>query len=240
MRAIAVCATVGIFSWLAGVSTSVGGPPLCIKQESSVASADLAPIQGSAELRGKALRVAARDALKRSAARQGPASAAEVHELANLFGVVVRDQEMSKPDRDATRLSLRNRLLRIGKDLQAQVKRANRAAKRATSRSSVASKNSSRSASLDQAHSAQTQNSRANSQDVAGPGSIQGGAGGGAVADSAQDLIELIQTTIDPDSWDINGGPGTIRFYRPLNVLVIRASDEVHRSVGGVVNGVRQ
>ena len=36
----------------------------------------------------------------------------------------------------------------------------------------------------------------------------------GGVAANAQDLIDLIQTTIAPDTWAINGGNGTI-FYFP-------------------------
>lgn len=36
----------------------------------------------------------------------------------------------------------------------------------------------------------------------------------GGVAANAQNLIDLIQTTIAPDTWDINGGNGTI-FYFP-------------------------
>ena len=36
----------------------------------------------------------------------------------------------------------------------------------------------------------------------------------GGVAANAQSLIDLIQTTIAPDSWEINGGKGSI-FYFP-------------------------
>src|SRR5262249_33738113 len=41
-----------------------------------------------------------------------------------------------------------------------------------------------------------------------------GGSHSGGVVGNAQDLINLIQTTIEPDSWEINGGKGTI-FYFP-------------------------
>jgi hypothetical protein len=36
---------------------------------------------------------------------------------------------------------------------------------------------------------------------------------GGGVAANAQDLINLIQTTIAPETWAINGGNGTIFYY---------------------------
>lgn len=64
--------------------------------------------------------------------------------------------------------------------------------------------------------------------------------GGGAVASNANDLIELIQRTIKPEHWDVNGGPGTIFFYQPLNALVIRASTEIHSDVGTSLDELRR
>ena len=75
----------------------------------------------------------------------------------------------------------------------------------------------------------------------AGTGSATaGGPGGGAVDDNALDLIELIQSTIAPQSWDVQGGPGTIRYYRPLHVLVIRQTGEVHGKVGNLAGKLRR
>jgi hypothetical protein len=64
-------------------------------------------------------------------------------------------------------------------------------------------------------------------------------AGGDGVPDNGQALVDLIQRTIHPDFWDVNGGPGTILYYRPLRCLVVRATDEVHGNVGGAVRGLR-
>jgi hypothetical protein len=50
----------------------------------------------------------------------------------------------------------------------------------------------------------------------------------------------LIERTINPDFWDVNGGPGTIMYYPNLQCLVIRATGEVHEKIGGVVGGVRR
>jgi len=52
---------------------------------------------------------------------------------------------------------------------------------------------------------------------------------------AARQLINLIQSTIEPDSWDVNGGNGTIRFFPLLNVLVVRATGEVHYQIGGAL-----
>ncbi len=38
----------------------------------------------------------------------------------------------------------------------------------------------------------------------------------------------MIQTTIDPSSWQINNGPGAIYFHFPSMSLVVKQSAEVH------------
>jgi hypothetical protein len=43
-------------------------------------------------------------------------------------------------------------------------------------------------------------------------------------------LIELIQTTIDPQSWNVNGGPATIAYHPITRSLVIKQSTEFHAS----------
>lgn len=56
----------------------------------------------------------------------------------------------------------------------------------------------------------------------------------------ARQLIELIQTTIAPESWDVNGGRGSIHYYSPLQVLVVRQTGEVHHELGGVLEQLRR
>jgi hypothetical protein len=94
-----------------------------------------------------------------------------------------------------------------------------------------------------------------------GPGAIRGGAVGpaggfrrvpafgvgplGAAAlpqlpDNGQALVDLIQRTIAPASWDVNGGPGAIVYYRPSRALVVRQRSEVHEQLQGVVRALRQ
>lgn len=46
-------------------------------------------------------------------------------------------------------------------------------------------------------------------------------------------LINLITTTVEPDSWDINGGRGTVQRWR--NLLVVRNSALVHQKLGGPI-----
>jgi hypothetical protein len=62
-------------------------------------------------------------------------------------------------------------------------------------------------------------------------------AGGGS---DAIELVDLIQNTIAPESWQREGGPGTIYIYRPLNALVIRQTGEVHHQIGGLLGALRR
>ena len=44
---------------------------------------------------------------------------------------------------------------------------------------------------------------------------------------NAQQLVNLIQFSIEPSYWQPNG-PGTITFFAPTKTLMIRASAEMH------------
>jgi len=45
-------------------------------------------------------------------------------------------------------------------------------------------------------------------------------------------IIDMIQTSVDPDSWKVNGGLGTIHFNAPTMSLVITNSAEVQAAIG--------
>jgi len=49
----------------------------------------------------------------------------------------------------------------------------------------------------------------------------------------AAQIIDLIQSTIDPESWKANGGAGTIAYHPLTRSLVIKQSAEFH----GVLSG---
>jgi hypothetical protein len=78
------------------------------------------------------------------------------------------------------------------------------------------------------------------SQTLGGPAAVFEGASGGAPIDFADDLIDLITETISPTHWNVNGGEGSIMFYRPALALVVRASSEVQSGVGGLLGGLRE
>jgi len=67
------------------------------------------------------------------------------------------------------------------------------------------------------------------------------GAGGGVQADF-QSLIQLIQSTVEPLSWEDNGGPtgATITEFRNTNSLVIRNTQEVHDQIQNLLKRLRE
>jgi len=64
--------------------------------------------------------------------------------------------------------------------------------------------------------------------------------GGGANEDHGEELVELIQTVIAPQSWDVAGGPGSIYYWKQLHVLVVRQTSEVHGEMGDVLGQLRR
>jgi type II secretory pathway component GspD/PulD (secretin) len=66
-------------------------------------------------------------------------------------------------------------------------------------------------------------------------GGMGGGAANNAAADSGDDLVSLIQTTIAPKSWDANGGPGTIYYWKIQHALVVRNTQEVHQDLADLI-----
>jgi len=53
----------------------------------------------------------------------------------------------------------------------------------------------------------------------------------------ADDLIKVITSTIQSDSWDIVGGAGSVRQFR--NTLVVRQTELAHTEIGGLLRTLR-
>jgi hypothetical protein len=52
------------------------------------------------------------------------------------------------------------------------------------------------------------------------------------MAANVNSLIQMIQNSVEPSQWQINGGPGSITYFAPSMSLIIRASAEMHYSLG--------
>jgi hypothetical protein len=75
-----------------------------------------------------------------------------------------------------------------------------------------------------------------------GAGGIAAGrfTGTGGPVDRGQALVELIRRTIAPETWDVNGGLGTIYYWRPGRAIVVRQTSEVHHQLGGLVEQIER
>ena len=69
--------------------------------------------------------------------------------------------------------------------------------------------------------------------------SVRAKALSGTEQQNADALIELIQNTIEPDSWRDNGGKGTIMYFSLLRALVVRQTGEGHHQLGGLLNQLK-
>ncbi len=73
----------------------------------------------------------------------------------------------------------------------------------------------------------------------AAPGGSPAANGSSAATSHAPQLIELIQDTIAPDSWDVRGGQGVVRYWSMSHALVVRQSSSVHDSLERLLDDLR-
>lgn len=72
-----------------------------------------------------------------------------------------------------------------------------------------------------------------------GPAQVFARAGGAVQGDPTQ-LIHLIQTTVTPNVWDVNGGTASIGYYPRVHTLVIRAPWTTHDSTQRLLKRFRE
>jgi hypothetical protein len=72
----------------------------------------------------------------------------------------------------------------------------------------------------------------------AGQAVVVAASSGGGIAE-AQKLIDLIQATVSPEAWDVNGGQSSIRYFANGHALVVRATDDTHDDLGGLLRQLR-
>jgi hypothetical protein len=57
--------------------------------------------------------------------------------------------------------------------------------------------------------------------------------------DYGPELVALIQQTISPATWDINGGNGAVVYFSPRRAIVVSAPEKVHDKVDDVLGQLR-
>ncbi len=164
-----------------------------------------------------------------------------VVELTQLYGELMRDtRRADSGSLESYRLKLRSRLLQIQKQLEAEQKRRAR-----HDHADAAEKQERLYASIRCLARRIPPNRLAEQPELlsllqrggAGGGGVGGAGGGAAGGDYGPALIELIYRTISPKFWNVNGGPGSIAYYRPWFALVVRATPEIHEKIGGALGG---
>ncbi len=171
-------------------------------------------------------------------AKTPEARVAAVRRMCGLYGELTADPRLESSDvLKRYRAKLWSRMTRIKRELE------QRLARQSGDASGRTPGESKRQASQEAAASLAAQMSYSNAT-LGGPSYVlahSGAAcGGGTAGDHAQELIDLIQRTISPQSWDVNGGQGSMFYYRPLMALVVRTTSEVHGDVGGLLQALRR
>jgi hypothetical protein len=177
--------------------------------------------------------------LREARANEPAEQAAAIRALCALHRQIVADARYATSDvLKEYRARLWSRLTKIKTEQKQQLAREARGGERQALLDDVATIESADAVSLAAADTLATSLSLLDAtQGGAGPLLAYGGA---AVAPNLSvELIALIERTINPTFWDVNGGPGSIVYYAPLQCLVVRATSEIHGHVGGAIGGLR-
>ncbi len=147
---------------------------------------------------------------RRTAERQRMPAAKAVPELVALYEVLDEAEGFSLARRDRMRAVLRGRVEWYAHRLRKQV--------------------------AEEARDARRERLRANTDGKPRPPASNEG----PAAIGAASLIDLIQRTVNPPIWDVNGGPASVGYFAPFHALVVRAPGEVHHQLGGTLGQLRR
>ncbi|MHC4403035.1 MAG: hypothetical protein ACYTG0_25520 [Planctomycetota bacterium] len=186
---------------------------------------------------GDDLRRAARETLREWAKTTDDKADRAARELLILYRDLKADDQLSRSQREYYSKKIRQRLVRLSNQI---TKRIDRTERRAASRlrGTVSRPQRAQGTSA----SEKTQGGRQSPGVYAPKLAGAAGFGGGAMLapDNGQQLVDLIHQVIQPDFWDVHGGPGSIYYWRPWRILVVRATGEVHGDVGDALKQLRR
>jgi hypothetical protein len=211
-----------------------------------------ATVDSVAEPTAQQLRDAVHAAMRRQATAKGAEQQAAIRGLTEAYRQVVASTALPAREQQQLRTLVRSRLMRTSKTLERQLAKAQDGTMRQVR--PLADQLANEQPPAKRAILAQAQGNPARQPGAAGaqPGRAAGQFGPGAQVagaaqswnaqtnQNAQQLIDLIQNTIAPASWDTNGGLGTIMYFAPSQVMVIRQTDGIHGKVGQAIQGLRR
>ena len=173
---------------------------------------------------GRELSEAAHAALRRWANPSDQEVDAAAQELLGIYREIQQDTGMVPSQRETLRLTVRARLDRLCTQISKRIAKDKAGAKANAAVQSVA------------ANKAQPSSAVLAQMGLPAGGMAGGAAGQNANADSGQQLVDLIQTTISPKSWDVNGGNCTIYYWQQQHAIVIRATGDVHDQISDALD----
>ena len=144
---------------------------------------------------------------------------AAARELLGIYREILQDTRMAASQRENLRVTVRARLDQLSTQISKRIAKDKAAAKANTAVPSVGVNNSL----LPSPVLAQV--------GVPAGGGAGGAAGQNATADAGQQLVDLIQSTISPKSWDVNGGNASIYYWQPQHAIVVRATGDIHGQI---------
>ncbi|MEQ8787585.1 MAG: hypothetical protein RIC55_14875 [Pirellulaceae bacterium] len=168
---------------------------------------------------------------------------AAVRAMAALYLEIVQDPRLTvTPLLQQYKARLWRKLVDIKKDLEREIALAERREEREHSVDELAKLRAARQEAAVVGDSLSNQLALVE-YSMGGPGRVfaesRGAFGGAPVRDHGEELVRLIERTISPEFWEVNGGPGAIFYYAPLHALVISATDDIHRRIGGAAGALR-
>jgi len=216
------------------VALFLGASPTQGSLATSVSSSGTAAdVSTQTALAGSSLRDAIHQALRHWARPADQDVDRAAREFLKLSGELQRDTQMA----GATRLEFQAKLRYRLAELSARIQNRNAKARAGAAGAEVAT--------VKVPNAIGGNLAQMGAGPAAGPGA-QGLAGqqgaGTAVAsdDNGEMLVDLIQKTIAPNSWDVNGGPGVIYYWHPGRALVISQTNDVHDLIGGVLGQMQK
>mgnify|MGYP004253988137 CR=1 FL=1 len=162
------------------------------------------------------------EALSRQLIAEATAKSNADHELAvieltKLYSELINDSRTPlSPTLNRYRVKLRSRLMKVLRELEIRIAREVSHPTRSNS---------------DRLQSALQRHLSAVNRQIGGAKHLLSPRAGASVSDYGPQLVALIQRTITPQFWDVNGGQGVIVYYAPLRLLVVRATSQVHGQI---------
>src|SRR5271157_1234288 len=175
----------------------------------------------AAQLSGRELSEAAHAAMRHWAKATDQEADTAARELLGIYSEIQQDTRMARSQRETLRLTVRARLDQLCAQISKRIAKDKAAAKSDSTVKSVT---------LDK----RKQNGVALAQmgvPAAGGAGTGAAAGQNVSADNGQQLVDLIQNTISPKSWDVNGGACTIYYWQPQHAIVVRATGDIHEEI---------